>query len=243
MVKVSLNVDVRRGVDWRCDLEPNMQLKLEFDKFQISMTQQHYKDILNMLNGNIWAVPPPKFEGVSTGNVQGVDSEKRDYLQFQTKAAKEVYSQYDRQSTAEELQRAIDRINDLIKNSAQSTIADDTVNAEDHKRDDVATLSMSKSMMVPNVSQLRPTSISIQRTRSEEDLVLGDDGNMNRHIIVDELMKLRVLYQQWLFNHCSKQTELDKVLSRLNRLEEQVLFDIFGLVYFQCILTEHFQAF
>ena len=224
MVKVSLNVDVRRGIDSKIDLEPNMQINLQFDKFQITMTQQHYKDILNMLNGNIWANPSNlKINTSSIG-----DDDLFDIYQFKSKKAREIFEKYDKNSDKSELKLVINEINDLIKNIAKNTNSMNDNDEINNNKDKPSPLYLSKSVIITSdqmkFGSLHP-SISqehIDEAKFEDNNDGGDNKSViDRHIIVDELMKLRILYQQYLFNYNVQQSELDRVLSNLNKLEQK----------------------
>eukprot|EP01083_Nonionella_stella_P301013 1030575_1 len=214
MVKVSLNVDVRRGVDSVIDLEPNLQVKLDFDRFQITMTQQHYKGILNMLYGNIWA--PPTKHNRSTISIG--DDHHHMSLSFQTKKAKDIYSKYGKYSSKSALNKVIIQINDLIKNSAQST----ALVQDDDDMNDLQTrppLITSKSVIFsPSERNKKRRLKHIIRQISEDHIepkhMINDD--MNRHIFVDELMDLRVFYEACLFNYSDNMSELDRIMCNLN---------------------------
>ena len=65
------------------------------------MTQRHWLSILDVLHGDIWALPPPPNVRQESSRRNESD-EHAGHMQFQSTAARQMYGQYDRHSSKRE---------------------------------------------------------------------------------------------------------------------------------------------
>ncbi|ETO15964.1 hypothetical protein RFI_21395, partial [Reticulomyxa filosa] len=219
MVEMSIDTKVTRGLSLTKVLEPNYQIAIKINEFRICISQQHCKDTISMLFGNIWAENPP------LASQQVSPRAFNELTALQTPEAKR-FAMSSKDPKRDTLEQIIQQINTTIqgKSSRQIQKYENEIRSQRKERQSAIVRSASEKgdMDVGKAAKERlPRSTSLQELRGSVvvvdttppsfatasampiNLFLSKDMQDEfraLHIVVTELMIVRVQFQRILWN-------------------------------------------